>query len=179
MILAKKFYNRRTLDVAEDLLGNLLCRKIGDKIYIAKIIETEAYVGRDDKASHASRGETKRNAAMFMQAGTIYVYLVYGMYNMLNIVTEKKSFPAAVLIRALKPYNFEEGKKNFLAGPGKLTKELKIDRSFNAMTIYAKKTGLWIEKGERVPKKNIIKAKRVGIDYAEEYKNKLWRFYYE
>lgn len=179
MLLTKNFYNRDTLKIAQDLLGCYLVRKIDGKTYASKIIESEAYIGYDDKASHASRGRTKRNEAMFMEGGTIYVYLVYGMYNMLNIVTERIDFPAAVLIRALKPSKSDEFKKNSLAGPGKLSKELKIDRNFNTLPIYLKKTGLWIEEGEKIPKNNIIKTKRIGIDYAEEYRDKLWRFLYE
>lgn len=168
MILPQSFYNRSTLKVAQELLGCFLVRQIGNKITKTKIVETEAYIGHKDKASHASRGRTTRNEIMFGEAGTIYVYFTYGMHYMLNIVTEKKEYPAAVLIRAV-----EEA-----SGPAKLTKFLKIDKTFNTLPIYTKKNHLWIESREEVIRPSqIVRAKRVGINYAEEYKDKLWRFY--
>ncbi|MDO8260428.1 MAG: DNA-3-methyladenine glycosylase [Candidatus Magasanikbacteria bacterium] len=195
-ILPKQFYNRKTLQVAQDLLGCFLVRQIDGRKIRAMIVETEAYNGPFDKASHASRGETERNAPMFNEAGIIYVYLIYGMHSMLNIVTEDKGYPAAVLIRAVdfshNTYHISHSKPKEAElpigssassltagkGPAKLTKALKIDRTFNRLPIYTKKHGLWIE--DRVPDMKlgkIVKAKRVGIDYAEEYRDKLWRFY--
>lgn len=182
MILPKSFYEKSTLKVAEDLLGCFLIRRRGDKIIKTKIVETEAYCGFNDLASHASRGETERNRVMFGEAGIIYVYLIYGMYNMLNIVTEKDRYPAAVLIRALESLPYPNSllikEREFMYnGPGKLTKVLKIDKKFNGLEIYKKINGLWIEKGENIKKFQIKKVPRVGVDYAGEYKNKLWRFY--
>ena len=196
-ILPKQFYNRKTLQIAQDLLGCFLVREIDGQKIRAMIVETEAYNGPLDKASHASRGETERNAPMFNEAGIIYVYLIYGMHSMLNIVTEGKGYPAAVLIRAvdfdsLITYHISHNKTKEAKppigglasgsaagkGPAKLTKALKIDRSFNKLPIYTKKHGLWIE--DRAPDMKlgkIVKAKRVGIDYALEYRDKLWRFY--
>lgn len=168
MILPQSFYNRSTLKVAQDLLGCFLVRQVGNKTIKTKIVETEAYIGHKDKASHASRGRTARNEVMFAEAGTIYIYFTYGMHYMLNIVTEKKEYPAAVLIRAV-----EEA-----SGPAKLTKFLKIDKTFNTLPIYTKKHHLWIESRKEIIKPSqITKAKRVGINYAEEYKDKPWRFY--
>ncbi|MFH1427148.1 MAG: DNA-3-methyladenine glycosylase [Patescibacteria group bacterium] len=145
-----------------------------------KIVETEAYVGPDDLASHASRGKTKRNEVMFREPGIIYIYFTYGMHYMLNIVTEKKGYPAAVLIRAVEQLypisNLHKGRKT--NGPAKLTKALEIDKKFNGKPIYIKKYGLWIEDRKEILKSSqVVKAKRIGIDYAGEYKNKLWRFY--
>ena len=185
-ILSKQFYSKKTLQVAQDLLGCFLVREINGQKIRAMIVETEAYNGPFDKASHASRGETERNAPMFNEAGIIYVYLIYGMHSMLNIVTEGKGYPAAVLIRAVShvTHNTYHITNDFnivdkrLNGPAKLTKTLGIDRSFNKLPIYTKKHGLWIE--DRAPDiklGKIVKAKRVGIDYAEEYRDKLWRFY--
>ncbi|MBU4256827.1 DNA-3-methyladenine glycosylase, partial [Patescibacteria group bacterium] len=112
----------------------------------------------------------------------IYVYFTYGMHYMLNIVTEERGYPAAVLIRAAEPSvnsKFKiQNSKLFTNGPARLTKALKIDKSFNGLLIYAKKYGLWIEsRDEDLKPRQIIKTTRVGVDYAGEYKNKLWRFY--
>ena len=130
------------------------------------ITETEAYHGFNDLGSHARRGKTARNAPMFMGAGTLYVYFTYGMHWMLNIVTEKEEYPAAVLIRAA----------GDIVGPARLTKALHIDKTFTGKPL-GKKTGLWIEdKGMRVRPKDSIKTPRIGIPYAGIYKDKPWRF---
>jgi DNA-3-methyladenine glycosylase len=102
MILKRKFYQNNTLKIAQDLLGCFLVRKIGNKIIKGVITETEAYIGEEDLASHASRGRTPRTEIMYGEAGHAYVYMIYGMYHCLNVVTERKNFPSAVLIRGLK-----------------------------------------------------------------------------
>ena len=131
------------------------------------ISETEAYDGFRDKASHASHGKTIRNSIMFKPAGYIYIYLTYGMHWMLNIVTGPRDYPAAVLIRGLE----------FVSGPGRLTKALKIDGELNDRKL-GQKSGLWIEKGpRRIPAKMIKKMPRIGVDYAGPvWANKKWRF---
>lgn len=172
MLIRKSFYDRKTLIVAQDLLGCFLVRKIGNKIIRAKIIETEAYNGPNDLASHASRGETPRNKIMFGQPGYIYVYFTYGMHYMFNIVTEKEKYPAAVLVRAVEVPDEKANTK----GPARSTKFLQIDKSFNELPIFTKQHGLWVENRKSDEKIKIKKATRVGIDYAKEYKNKLWRF---
>jgi len=188
MILKKSFYQRKTLDVAKDLLGYFLVRKIGQKIIRAMITETEAYIGEDDLASHASKGRTPRTEIMYGPAGRAYVYMIYGIYHCLNVVTEKKDFPAAVLIRGLE--NVSESRANSrewkeiknvkLNGPGKLCKFLKIDRKLNGWDL-AKGEKLWIASPRLVglgPKKlKIKKSKRIGIDYARHCKHYLWRFH--
>jgi DNA-3-methyladenine glycosylase len=172
-ILPSGFYNRSTLRVAQELLGCFLVRKVKGKIIRAKITETEAYNGPKDLASHASRGKTERNKIMFAEPGTIYVYFTYGMHYMFNIVTEAKDYPAAVLIRAVEL----DDKKINTNGPARLTKFLQIDKSFNGLSVCTKKHGLWVEgKKEMISPRQIKKAKRVGVDYAGEYKDKLWRF---
>lgn len=178
-VLSKSFYNQPTLHAAQDLLGCFLVRKIGRRIIRTKIVETEAYIGPNDLASHASRGRTTRNEVMFGKPGIIYVYFTYGLHYMLNIVTEKKDYPAAVLVRAAEPINDLRFKIFDLRtnGPAKLTKFLQIDKKFNGLPIYTKKYGLWIEEGERVNDRNIVKTERIGVDYAGKYKNKLRRFY--
>lgn len=154
--LNKNFFERNTLEVAENLLGKYLMRNIGGKEIALKINEVEAYDGFEDKASHAHKGKTERNKVMFGEAGNWYVYLVYGMHNMLNIVTGGKNYPAAILIRGARD----------LSGPGKLTKFLKINKKLNGKTASLK-TGLWFEdRGEDVDSKKIKRTSRIGVDYA-------------
>lgn len=165
-VLRKAFFDRPTPTVARDLLGAFLVRRIGKKTLAFMITETEAYHGFQDKASHASRGQTARNTPMFGEAGTIYVYFTYGMHWMLNIVCGKKTYPAAVLIRGVEGIN----------GPARLTKALKIDKSLNAKKL-SQQTGLWIEdRGVQVSTKDILRTPRIGIAYAEEWAHKPWRF---
>ncbi len=165
-VLQKEFFEQPTLLVAENLLGKFLVRE--NMAFM--VTETEAYDGFLDKASHASRGETARNKVMFGEAGVWYVYFVYGMHNMLNIVTGAKGYPAAVLIRGV------EG----ISGPARLTKTLGIDRSMNEQKAELK-SGLWIEdRGIIVPKNQIQKTPRIGVAYAgEEWAGKPWRFAYK
>lgn len=165
MKLKKSFYNRKTLQVAQELIGKFLIHRDGKKIYSAEIIETEAYDGFGDLASHASRGKTARNEVMFGPAGIAYVYLIYGMYHCLNIVTQKEGYPAAVLIRGLDLINCD--------GPGKLCRQFGIKReTHNSLDL----TGdiLWVE--DRGLKRKFIALPRVGVDYAGESKNWPWRF---
>ncbi|MBI5072120.1 DNA-3-methyladenine glycosylase [Candidatus Falkowbacteria bacterium] len=184
--IKKNFYNRKTLKVAQEILGKFLVRKIGNKIIAGKIVETEGYVGLNDLASHASRGKTARTAPMFGPPGHAYVYLVYGLNYCFNIVTEKKNYPAAVLIRAIEPTqginlmrrfrNAPKDEKNITNGPGKLCQALKIDKKLNNIDL-ANGT-LWLEDRDiKIKPSDIIKAKRIGVDYAGKYKNKPWRFY--
>jgi len=165
MKLKKEFYNQPTLRVAQQLLGKFLVRKINNKKIIGKITETEAYIGFKDKASHASRGITERTKLMYGPPGHAYIYLIYGMYNCLNFVTEREGYPAAVLIRGVESIN----------GPGKLCREFKIDKNLNGINLASQE--LWVEdRGEIIKPSQIKRAPRVGIDYAQEYKDKLWRF---
>ena len=169
MRVNQKFFNRNTVLVAQELLGKFLVRKIGNKILKARIIETEAYCGTKDLACHASKGLTERTKVMFGPPGHFYIYMVYGMYHCLNIVTEKEGNPSAVLIRAIDCENCN--------GPGKLCRELKIDRKLNATDLTKSKL-LWVEDGEtKIKKSQIKRGKRIGVDYAGKWKNKLWRFY--
>jgi len=167
MRLNRKFFNRNTVVVAKDLLGKYLVRKIGNKIVRTRITETEAYCGQKDLANHASKGITPRTKVMFGPPGRAYIYLIYGMYHCLNIVTEKEGYPAAVLIRGCE----------LADGPGKTCRDLKIDKNFNGVDLCLSKE-LWIEDGgEKSP--IIKKGKRIGVDYAGKWKDKLWRFYTE
>lgn len=177
MILKKYFYDRDTLSVAQDLLGCHLTRKIGNRIFRGMITEVEAYIGEDDLACHASRGRTPRTEIMYGKAGRAYVYMIYGMYHCLNIVTERKNFPAAVLIRSVKIKDIDHKKTD---GPGKLCKFLKIDRDLNGFDMTAGKK-LWITcpKNIRQIRKRLAveKSKRIGVDYAGHCRHRLWRFH--
>lgn len=182
MKLSRNFYNHPTLKVAQELLGKFLIRRIGRKIIVGKITETEAYVGFKDKASHASKGKTKRTAIMFGRPGVAYVYMIYGMYYCLNIVTEREGYPAAVLIRAVEPVSkTSRGTKASATrfrptGPGKVCRYFRIDRWLNGEDICGRR--LWIEDhGVGVSSSQIVRAKRIGVDYAGRYRCKLWRFY--
>ncbi len=190
--LSRDFFDRPTLIVAKELLGKVLVRKIENKIIRVIITETEAYVGPKDLASHASRGRTNRTEIMFGPPGHAYIYMIYGMYFCLNIVTEKNDYPAAVLIRAVKLGTSDWPLANInknnplttsrysltanLNGPGKLCRFLKIDKSLNGEDVTTSKK-LWFEdNGTKVKPSQIIRTKRIGIDYAGKYKDKLWRF---
>ncbi len=166
-IISQQFFNRPTLDIAQDLLGKFLICKRGDDMISAMITEVEAYVGPQDLASHASKGRTSRTEVMFGKFGYWYVYLIYGMHYCLNIVTEEKDYPAAILIRGI------EG----ISGPGRITKYFGIDKTLNG-TLASKKTCLWIEdRGLIINPRRIKRGKRIGVDYAGRWKDKLWRFY--
>lgn len=166
-ILVQSFFNRPTLRVARELLGKYLIRRIGSREIALPITEVEAYVGFSDRASHASRGMTARNRVMFGPPGVWYVYFTYGMHWMLNIVTGREGYPAAILIRGVKD----------ISGPARVTKFLKIDRRFNGKPA-SRKTGLWIEdRGVRVPPRAIRRGRRIGVEYAGVWKSKPWRFY--
>ncbi len=156
--------------VARELLGKYLVRKVdppaGGREIAGMITEVEAYDGPNDRASHASRGLTRRNAPMFGPAGVWYIYFVYGMHEMLNVVTGKRGYPAAVLIR---------GTEN-ASGPGRVTKFFKIDRKLNGKNV-SRKAGLWVE-SMGVQKFKIKKSARVGVSYAGPvWSKKKYRFY--
>ncbi len=165
-ILTLRFFNRPTLRAARELLGKFLVRRVGRREIARMITEVEAYVGPEDRASHASRGKTPRNAVMFGPPGVWYVYFTYGMHWMLNIVTERKGYPSAILIRGVQG----------VSGPGRVTKFFKVGKRFNRKPAMLK-TGLWIEdRGVRVPARMIRHSPRIGVDYAGQWKSKLWRF---
>ena len=180
-MLEKEFFLRPTPEVAKDLLGKVLYRKTPEGIYRGIINETEAYHGMEDKACHCSKGRTKRTDIMFKEGGNIYIYLIYGMYHMLNLTTCKENFPGAVLIRGVAYPEFSKDGQIFeplrlkTNGPGKLTKAFQIDKSLNTLPIH-KKSGLWVV-DEGITPKGFISTPRIGIDYAQEWKEKPWRFY--
>lgn len=169
-ILAQAYFSRPTLLVARSLIGKYLIRENGKGAIAGKIVEVEAYIGAEDKACHAAKGRTARTEVLFGPAGMAYVYLIYGMYHMLNVVTERAEFPAAVLIRAI------EVDGTLIDGPGKLCRELQIDRSFHRIDMTQGRA-LWFEdRGARVPTRTIGTFPRIGVDYAGEWAKKPWRF---
>lgn len=163
--LKENFFRRDCLEVAPELVGKILVRKLPDGTLIKeRISETEAYRGEEDKACHASKGKTKRTEILYGESGKIYVYLCYGIHWLMNITTGEIGDPQCVLIRAGEVHN----------GPAKITKYLQIDGNFNKQEICGN-SDIWIEDDGFRPA--IQTAKRVGIDYAGEYwKNIEWRF---
>lgn len=169
-VLTKDFFSRSAPIVAEDLIGKFLVRKIKGKTIASMITETEGYEGHDDLASHASKGKTARTEVMFGEPGVFYIYLIYGMYSMLNVVTGEKDHPSAVLIRGTES----------VSGPGRLTKHLDIGKKFNTLPAEVQ-TGLWFEdRGFEVEKGKIISGPRIGVEYAGPvWSIKPWRFLYK
>jgi DNA-3-methyladenine glycosylase len=163
--LSKEFFQRDVLQVAPDLLGKILVRKFSNgTIERFAITEVEAYSGNGDRACHASRGKTPRTEVMFREGGLVYVYLVYGIHWLLNIVTGKKDDASAVLIRGI------EG----VPGPGRVGKKLQLDKSFYGEDL-AESTRIWIEDAGNKVQYNT--APRVGVDYAgNHWASKPWRF---
>ncbi len=163
--LTAGFYTRDVLVVAPELIGKRIVRVLPDGETIRSIItETEAYRGTDDLACHASKGITPRTKVMFETGGVLYMYLVYGMYWMLNVVTSVKGNPQALLIRGV-----EE-----VSGPGRVTRTLALDRSFNEESLLTSER-IWIEETGVTPAHTA--HPRIGIDYAGEYwKSRPWRF---
>lgn len=176
--LPRVFFERPTLKVAKALLGKVLIKQDPTGMIQTKIVDTEAYVGPKDKACHASKGRTKRTEVMFGQAGFTYVYLIYGMYHCLNIVTEPEEYPAAVLIRGLEILGEDHPSDlpRRIDGPGRVCRFLDIDRTHNGLDATLGTT-LWIEDhGLAVSPKQIQTLPRIGVDYAGEWAKKLWRF---
>ena len=164
MRLQADFYKQTAVELAPKLLGKLLCRRIGDKVIKLRITETEAYFGETDTACHAHKGKTARTKTLYEAGGTAYIYLCYGIHNLLNVVTGDEGFPQAVLFRGVEGYN----------GPGKLTKALLIDKTLNEENMVNSNL-LWLEDDGTTCEYTL--AMRIGIDYAtEEYRKKLWRF---
>ena len=162
--LPGSFYKRDVLELAPDLLGKKIVRSIDNEIIEHYITEVEAYRGIEDLACHACKGRTNRTEIMYAEGGHIYIYFIYGMYWMFNIVAGPKEIPQAVLIRST----------NIISGPGRLSRELGLDKSFNGESLITSKR-IWLEKGIDVGK--IVTSPRIGVDYSGEFwKNIEWRF---
>jgi DNA-3-methyladenine glycosylase len=188
--IGREFFNRKTEIVARDLLGKFLIRETKQGKMVGEIIEVEAYLGPNDKASHSYKDKkTERTKVMYEKPGTFYVYLIYGLYFCLNVITEPESIPCAVLIRQLYPIGridliienrkTKVGKnyKNLTDGPGKLCMAFNITKKeFNGQDSCATDSKLFFTENYESYKKNIVALKRIGIDYAQEDRDKLLRF---
>ena len=185
--LPREFYTRaNVLNVSRDLLGKLLVvpDELGRRVS-GKIVEVEAYRGPEDRASHAYGGRrTKRTETMYGEGGVAYVYFVYGMYNQFNVVTNVRDTPHAILVRALEPVEGIEtmrirrhshADRNLTSGPGKLCLAMGIDRQLDNADLLGNR--VWIEEFETIPRSKIARGPRIGIDYAEEWVEKPWRFW--
>ena len=201
-ILSREFYAGDTVETAQKLLGKYLVRRLDSgELLVGRITETEAYVGRCDKACHAyGYKKTARTATLFAPPGTAYIYLIYGMYHCLNFVTEPEGEPAAILLRAVEPVAGEEimyrlrygekpmtpyRRKNFLNGPGKVCKAFSLTRDCNGMDLTGDTLFLCDDlndvglPGRTFSREQICTGPRIGIDYAEEAKDFPWRFWLE
>lgn len=185
--LGREFYRRDGREVARDLLGKVVARKYGDRILRGRVVESEAYLGPEDRASHAWKNRrTERTETMYLEGGHLYIYLVYGMYHCLNVVASVEDIPHAVLVRALEPLEgkeimerLREGRSGYdlTNGPGKLCMALGIEKAEDGIDLVTS-SEVWLEDDGYTPEK-ILCARRIGIEYAEDYKEKLWRYYIE
>lgn len=188
MILPRAFYERDALTVAKELLGKVFVHESADGLTMGKIVETEAYLGPEDKASHAYQGlRTKRTETQFGPKGHAYIYLIYGLYHCFNVTagaTPEK--PEAVLLRALEPLEGVELMKqrrpaargvmvNLANGPSRLCLAMDVTRNQNGADMTH--PPLYIRDGVSVPAEDILHTTRIGVDYADEWKNQPWRFY--
>jgi DNA-3-methyladenine glycosylase len=184
--LGCQFFNRPTLQVARQLLGARLVRLEGGERTAGLIVETEAYIGEEDLGCHASAGYTPRTQVMYGLPGHAYVYFTYGMHWMLNFVTEKEGFPAAVLIRGIVPAEGTDRiasrragrpRDEWTNGPGKICKALGINRLQNGADLCAPEAELFVEYGVNIPDSSVTNSPRVGLySVPEPWKSVPWRF---
>jgi DNA-3-methyladenine glycosylase len=170
--LSRDFYARNTIVVANDLLGKYLVHHSQGIEKIGKIVEVEAYLGPHDLAAHSAKGLTNRTKVMFGPPGFAYVYLIYGMYHCMNVVTEPEDHASAVLLRAVEPV------KNIMTrtqGPGLLCKAMEINKQLNAQDLLS--DSFYIASGLQTDNFSIVKKPRIGVDYAGSWAKKLLRFY--
>ncbi|MBN1120257.1 MAG: DNA-3-methyladenine glycosylase [Anaerolineae bacterium] len=186
--LTQTFFARDTLTTAHDLLGCLLVHEVDGQRVAGRIVEVEAYTGHDDLASHAARGKTPRNTVMFGPPGISYIYLIYGMYQLLNVIAKPEGvdYPAAILIRALEPVEglqFMAARRTgrrrveWTSGPGRLTLALAIDQSLNGIDMTAPGSPLYFEEEIDVPGEQVQTGPRIGINVSEPWQSMPWRFW--
>src|SRR5271167_4608590 len=169
--LPRSFYNRDTVLVARELLGQWLVHRSGGVQRIGRIVEVEAYLGPHDLAAHSARGLTERTKIMFGPPGFAYVYFIYGMYFCMNVVTERAGHASAVLLRAIEPVKNVEGRT---CGPGLLCRAMKIDRRLNAHDLLS--DNFYIATPEKAESFAIVKRPRIGVDYAKHWAKRHLRF---
>lgn len=172
--LPRSFYDRETIIVAKELLGKFLVHADGDAGRIGRIVEVEAYLGPHDMAAHSSKGLTNRTKIMFGPPGHAYVYMIYGMYYCMNVVTEREGHASAVLLRAVEPVAGIEGRT---CGPGLLCKAMGIDRGLNGHDLES--DDFYIAAGTEEEQFTIVERPRVGVDYAGDWADKPLRYYIE
>jgi DNA-3-methyladenine glycosylase len=186
--LSRDFYAGDTLTVARGLLGRRLVRILDGNRLSGRIVEVEAYIGEADQASHARPGRTRRNAPMYGPPGHAYVYLIYGMYHCLNVVTERQGFPAAILIRGLEPLEglavMRERRggrpdEQLTSGPGRLCEALSIDRQLDRADLCAPDARLFLEMGEPVSDNSVAVGPRINVRGNKKALEAPWRFYVE
>lgn len=170
--LPRGFYDRDTIEVAHDLLGKHLVHVCAGRPRIGRIVEVEAYLGPHDLAAHSARGLTPRTKTMFGPPGHAYVYLIYGMYHCMNVVTQAEGLASAVLIRAVEPVLHVEGRTQ---GPGLLCRALDIDRSMDGHDLTSDDFHVAAEPAP--PRFTMVKRPRIGVDYAGHWARRLLRFY--
>lgn len=184
--LPRDWYARDALEVAHDLLGMILVRRLDEKTIHCRITETEAYRGEEDLACHARAGRTPRTAVMYGPPGYAYIYFTYGMHWCLNTVCMPEGLPAAVLIRGIDPLDgldiiaknrYGRPQDQWTNGPAKLTQALRIEKSLNGVDLTNQTSGLWIEKGEFVENHQIVATPRIGINSVPEpWRTMPWRY---
>jgi DNA-3-methyladenine glycosylase len=170
--LPRSFYDRDTILVARELLGKLLVYESHGVKRVGKIVEVEAYLGPHDLAAHSAKGRTERTKVMFGPPGHAYVYLIYGMYHCMNVVTEREGHASAILLRAIEPVENVEGRT---CGPGLLCRAMNIDRKLNAHNLLS--DDLFIAAPDETKPFTIIKRPRIGVDYAKHWAKRHLRFY--
>lgn len=182
--LPRRFYARSALHVARELLGCVVWRRLDGDLLAGRIVETEAYVGAEDRACHARHGRTARNAVMFGPPGYAYVYFVYGVHDMLNVVCQAAGRPEAVLLRALEPVHglarmqARRGVRRptaLMSGPGKLCQALAITRHQNGADLRG--PDVWLVRGALAPGERVRRGARIGVGYAGAHALRPWRFY--
>ncbi len=172
--LPRSFYDRDTVTVARELLGKYLVHVRNEAEMIGRIVEVEAYLGPHDLAAHSSKGLTNRTKIMFGPPGHAYVYMIYGMYFCMNVVTEREGHASAVLLRAVEPVSGIEGRTG---GPGLLCRAMGIDRSLNGHDLES--DDFYIAAGSEMERFSIVERPRIGVDYAEDWAERPLRFYIE
>lgn len=199
--LSREFYRQDTLTAARELLGKYVARRLNGELLAGRVTETEAYIGRCDKACHAyNYRRTKRTETLFARPGTAYIYLIYGMYHCLNFVTEPEGEPAAVLLRGIEPAAGEQTmarlrygdrpltnyrRKHFTDGPGKVCQALGLTKEQNGLDLTGEELFLFdslTDVGLEAPpvfKERVRTGPRIGVDYAEEARDYPWRFWLE
>jgi DNA-3-methyladenine glycosylase len=170
--LERLFYDRDTIIVARELLGKFLVRRSQGRELIGRIVEVEAYLGPHDLAAHSAKGRTKRTEIMFGPPGHAYVYLIYGMYHCMNVVTEREGHASAVLLRAIEPVKNITGRT---CGPGLLCRAMGIDRKLNTQDLLS--DDFYIAKPEDAESFTTVKRPRIGVDYAKHWAKRHLRFY--